>query len=77
MTDPPGEVQRVHCDGLLEVMEVAVVAPVVVEEEEVEVEEEEEVGDICVPAPWSGGVVRYCHCDHTLLSVTPTARDPN
>ena len=38
--------------------------------------EEVEVGDICVPAPWSGGVVRYCHCDHTLLSVTPTARDP-
>ena len=36
MTDPPGEVQRVHCDGLLEVMEVAVVAPVVVEEEEEE-----------------------------------------
>ena len=44
MTDPPGEVQRVHCDGLLEVMEVSVVAPVV---EEVEVEEEVEVaGDV-------------------------------
>ena len=44
MTDPPGEVQRVHCDGLLEVMEVAVVAPVVVEEvEEVEVEVEGDV----------------------------------